>query len=45
MSTNLPGQQTPQLEYYQTDNNTLIVEEADGPTGAWIEFDPNWGAK
>ena len=41
--TNLPGQDTPQLEYYQTDAGNLRIEEAQGPTGAWIEIEIEGG--
>jgi hypothetical protein len=33
----------PELEYYQAAEGKVQVEEASGPIGAWIEFDPNWG--
>ena len=37
---NLPGQETPALEYYQTDAGRLRIEEATGPEGAWTELEP-----
>jgi len=36
---NLPGQETPRLEGYQTPAGNLRIEEAQGPTGAWIEIE------
>jgi len=30
----------PALEYYQTPEGNLRIEEATGPVGAWIEVDP-----
>ena len=41
--TNLPGQNTPQLEYYQTPAGNLRIEEAQGPTGAWVEIEIEGG--
>ena len=37
---NLPGQNTPQLEYYQTSEGGLRIEEAEGTEGAWIGVGP-----